>query len=330
MIKYSVIIPIYNAEKTVRRCVDSLLSGCPENAEIILVNDGSTDGSGEICRRYAREHPAVRLIEQENGGVSTARNAGMDAVRGSYICFVDSDDYVSPDYFPQIERALEKEAWDLIRFSWFQDDGETMRRRHAAPLNAATRDEALPRIIDDICSKALNSTRAKVYRKELIDRHSLRFPVGASLAEDRAFNIRYSMYIQKYCVDDSPIYNVNTENQESLSRKRRNDHEQQFQVADHYVEDAIRASSLPAQETEQYCRAINFGECRSIYREAKELIRDQVGWLGRQKYLMRCCGRINRQHMRYPKTKYCRLITLPVRLRLTPVIDLVAWKLTRS
>lgn len=92
---YSVVIPVYNAEKTLRRCVDSLLRQDCSEVELILVNDGSKDGSLEICREYARQYDCVRVIDKPNGGVSTARNAGLDAAQGIYVLFVDSDDYVS-------------------------------------------------------------------------------------------------------------------------------------------------------------------------------------------------------------------------------------------
>ena len=88
-------------------------------------------------------------------------------------------------------------------------------------------------------------------------------------------------------------------------------------------------SSASEQEKENYRRAYNFGHCRSIYHDAKLLIQDHVGWFARQKRLGQICDHINRKHMQYPNTRYCKLVTLPVRLRLTPVIDAIAWRLTR-
>lgn len=328
LIKYSVIIPIYNAEKTIHRCIDSLLGQDCSDAEIILVNDGSPDRSGEICRAYARAHPEIRLIEKENGGVSTARNAGLDAARGKYVCFVDSDDYVSPSYFSEIGRALSDGRWDLIRFSYCVDDGICVQERRSAGFSAETRKDALPKLLDDICRKTLNSPWAKVYRKELIDRHQIRFPVGASMAEDRAFNISYSLHVNSYQVSDQALYYVNTQNDDSLSRKQHEDLALQFQIADGHLTEAIEKAGISEEEKEAYRRAVNFGVCRGVYRDAKELHRNGVGWLARLRALRKCCAEINRQKMRYPGTRYCRLITLPVRLNLTPVIDLIAWKLT--
>lgn len=91
----TVIVPVYNVEKYLMRCLDSVVNQTYRNLEIILVNDGSTDGSGEICRQYERRDSRIRLFAQENGGLSAARNTGLDHMRGEYIVFVDSDDYIS-------------------------------------------------------------------------------------------------------------------------------------------------------------------------------------------------------------------------------------------
>ena len=93
--KYSVIIPVYNSEKTVERCLQSLLAQDRNDVEIIVINDGSTDASGALLAEYASDHQNVLLIDQKNSGVSAARNAGIEKATGTYITFVDSDDYVS-------------------------------------------------------------------------------------------------------------------------------------------------------------------------------------------------------------------------------------------
>lgn len=89
------IVPVYNVEKYLVRCLDSIINQTYQNLEIILVNDGSTDNSGEICRRYAQNDSRIRLFTQENQGLSAARNTGLDHMKGEYIVFVDSDDYIS-------------------------------------------------------------------------------------------------------------------------------------------------------------------------------------------------------------------------------------------
>ena len=328
--RFSVIIPVYNAESTICQCLDSLLSQHYSDAEILLINDGSTDGSSKICADYADRFSQVRLIEKANEGVSSARNAGLDSAEGDYVVFVDSDDYVSSDFFRQIETALSEQSWDWIRFAFAPSQHPADRISQSSQHVYLTRADLFPRIIDDICNKAINSPCAKVYRRELLERGNLRFPLGASVAEDRALNIRYSMYIQNYLVSDRVIYYVNTSNHQSLSRKRHQDLDAQFAVTGNYVEAAIRDAKLPGAEKDLYRRAYQFGVCRSIYREAKDLHRDRVAWFQRQKSLFDKCKTINRMHMHYPGTFYCRVITLPVRFYQTWLIDLIAKHLLKS
>ena len=329
MTKYSVIIPVYNAEKTIHRCIDSLLQQDCSETEIILVNDGSKDGSLEICEKYRSENSFIRVIDKPNGGVSSARNAGLDAAVGQFVLFVDSDDYVPKDLFSHLAELRRQEDWDWIVLSNCVDNGLEIRASVNRPFQAVTRAEALPAIIDGICNKLLNPPWAKVYRRQILEDHGIRFPLGVSIAEDRAFNICYSMFVTKYLVSDRIGYNVNTENEQSLSRKRHKDLSEQFRINGEYVRNAIRDADIPEYEKEQYRRAYDFGVCRAIYKDAKDLRRDNAGWLLRQKALWKRCGEINRKRMRYPNTSYCRKITLPVRLRQTWLIDLVAKRLLK-
>ena len=329
MIKYSVIIPVYNAEKTLNRCVDSLLAENYPDCEIILINDGSKDRSGEICRDYADRCANIVYIEKENGGVSTARNAGLDHARGEYIVFVDSDDYVTPGFFRGMDEHGIRADADLCHFSFCSDDGKGKRDLISAAAYYASRKEAMPALVDAICRKEINMPWSKRYRRSIIEEHKLRFPVGASVAEDRVFNICYSFYINSFQISDSVVYCVNTENEASLSRKRHDDLHQQFTITDQYFENELKCAPISEKEKEMYRQAVNFGDCRYIYHEAKLLHADQIGWLERQKRLGKKCDEINSRHMTYPQTRYCTLITLPVRLRLTWVIDAIAWKLTR-
>lgn len=327
--RYSVIVPVYNAEKTIGRCLDSLLVELRKDTEIILVNDGSQDASGEICEQYAAQHRNIRYISKQNGGVSTARNCGLDNAHGEYVLFVDSDDYVAPDFFTILGAALEKTPSDWIQFSCCADNGREKRERIYSPLITIGREQLMPHIINAICKKQLNPPWAKLYRRDIIEEHHIRFPVGASVAEDRVFNIHYSMYAQSYVVSDRVLYYVSAENENSLSRRRHSDLKEQFKITDEYFVSALREADIPAAEKEQYQRAYNFGDCRGIYHDAKLLIQDGVGWFDRQKSIGKLCDEINKRKMKYPKTRYCTLITLPVRLRLTPVIDAIAWKLTQ-
>lgn len=110
----SIIVPVYNCEKYLEKCVDSMLSQTYGDLEILLVNDGSTDGSGAICDRYAKQDKRVRPIHKTNGGVSTARNAGIEAAAGEYISFIDSDDWIAPEMYAELFKALTKDNADMV------------------------------------------------------------------------------------------------------------------------------------------------------------------------------------------------------------------------
>lgn len=326
--KYSVIIPIYNAEHTLRRCVDSLLIQKRVDIEIILVNDGSPDGCADICEQYEKENKCIKYISKENGGVSTARNVGIEAASGDYLTFIDSDDYVAEDYFPAIDAMLEEYDYDLICFSNFVTDGKTFSEHICKPFIGKSREIILPKIIDAICNKTINGPVAKVYKREMIESFGLIFPVGAAIAEDRAFNIAYSTHINSYRVSNTPIYYVSIENENSLSRKKQTDLNKQFEITGKYARNSINSAAISDNEKRQYFAALNFGTCRSIYKTAKDMHRDNIPFFKRLKRIKKLCREINRQHYQYPKTRYCRLISLPVRWNLALVIDAMAWKLT--
>lgn len=118
--KLSIIVPIYNVEPYLRKCVDSLLAQDLSSSEyeIILVDDGSMDISGDIADEYAERHANIRVIHQQNGGLSAARNTGIEAAQGNYIQFVDSDDYLEPNVLSGLVKKMERDELDVLRFNY--------------------------------------------------------------------------------------------------------------------------------------------------------------------------------------------------------------------
>lgn len=119
----TVVVPIYNVEKYLRRCVDSLLAQIKPASEIILVDDGATDSSGRICDEYAMTHDSIRVIHKPNGGLSSARKTGWIEATGELICFVDSDDYVEPSYIEELSMPFGKEDIELSMCGYSTDTG---------------------------------------------------------------------------------------------------------------------------------------------------------------------------------------------------------------
>ena len=328
MYKYSIIIPVYNAEKTLQRCLNSILVQKYKKAEIILINDGSIDNSGEICERFVKEYPQIRYVYQENQGVSVARNKGLVLASGQYILFVDSDDYVSDNYFTSIDKLLEEHDTDLIIFSRYDCKADKITETRYRAFFSDAQKELIYKLRDLICKKTINGPVTKVYKKELIDKYHLDFPVGAYVAEDRAFNIKYSLYIKSLRVVDIPLYYVSLDNDESLSRKKKEGFKEQSRIFWNDVNKAIACCELSRDSKQHIIDALNFGECRIVYTYAKMSWQEKERRSERIKKIKRLCKEINRRKYTYPKTRYCRMITLPVRFELTWLIDAMAWKLT--
>ena len=131
----SIIVPIYNAEQYLRRCVDSILNQEYTDYELLLVNDGSTDASGDICEEYGDQDPRVIVIQKENTGVSDSRNRALDRARGKYLQFLDSDDWITPDATRLFVRAAEEYGCDTFT-AWWESvcpPRETSKRRACSP-----------------------------------------------------------------------------------------------------------------------------------------------------------------------------------------------------
>lgn len=216
MIKYSVIIPVYNSEKTIARCLESLTARKREDIQIIAVNDGSRDGSEEIILRLAAENPSIEYVYQENAGVSRARNTGLAHAKGTYVTFVDSDDYVTEDYFPALDQAGD---CDLLVFAH--------RVIGKGPDVAAlfeqlqTLDTDWDRLILLLSSRRIMSPWDKRFRRSIIERESIRFIEGMSTGEDFNFCLAYAMHCQSIVTVPSSVLVVDLSNEGSLSRRYR-------------------------------------------------------------------------------------------------------------
>lgn len=132
--KISVVVPIYNVEKYLPRCIESLLAQTYQNLEIILVDDGATDRSAEICDEYAKKDARIKVIHKENGGLSDARNAGTKAATGTYIGFVDSDDFIVPDMYEKMATALAEQNADIAvcNYLYVDEDGKALAERNGS------------------------------------------------------------------------------------------------------------------------------------------------------------------------------------------------------
>ena len=171
MEKISVIVPIYNVEKYLRQCLESITDQTYKNLEIILVNDGSPDHCGEICEEYRKKDDRIRVIHQENKGLSMARNAGLDVATGSYITFLDSDDYMRPDMLEKLYTKLLKSGSDMsVCGIQYVDEAGTVLSQ-----------EEYLKIYTTAGHTECVVAPAKLYKRQIFE--SIRFPEG-KLCED--------------------------------------------------------------------------------------------------------------------------------------------------
>ncbi len=168
----SIIVPVYNVEEYLPRCIDSLIHQTLQEIEILLIDDGSTDRSGQICDEYAAKDPRIQVVHQKNAGLSGARNAGIDRARAEHLMFVDSDDWVEPD-FCKTPLALAKENHaDLVMFQYRIANGKDTRRYPAVPDGIKTSREANHLLTTVVKMYAWN----KLYHRRLFA--DIRYPVG--------------------------------------------------------------------------------------------------------------------------------------------------------
>ena len=177
----SVIVPVYNRKETLGRCVQSLRSQTYEELEIILVDDGSTDGSGALCTELSKEDVRIRVIRKENGGVSSARNAGIEAAKGDYLMFADSDDYVEPDMAEKMLKGIGDDDIAICGFHHHYQGRDIIRIPDVPGHSGEENFLAL------YGQGFLNMPWNKLYRRKLAGK----FDEDLSLGEDLLFNLDY-------------------------------------------------------------------------------------------------------------------------------------------
>lgn len=196
----SVIIPVYNAERTLRECVDSVLQQDVKDFELILVDDGSKDASPVICDEYASKDNRVRVIHQQNAGVSVARNSGLEIAQGKWITFVDADDFILSNYFPDFQDVMT----DLIICSYQKNQFDKIAETYWAQNYKGQEMQTF--IKENISGSILRTPWAKFFRNSIIN--LIRFPVGMKVGEDSCFMFQYLAKCNNYLTSHNSIYAV--------------------------------------------------------------------------------------------------------------------------
>ena len=211
----SIIIPVYNAEKYLKNCVDSVLKQTYSDIEVILVNDGSVDLSGQICDEYSKKDNRVRVIHTENGGVSVARNIGIDASKGDLIAFVDADDYISKTMIEKLYNELGENDFSVCRFVHEHEDKSVLYHEDNLELLASKPYDFSYIMVDRyskerdgkiITDKIFGSVWRILFKKDIIQKNNVRFLKGVKIAEDRLFLLEYCSYCNSAGFVDEYLY----------------------------------------------------------------------------------------------------------------------------
>ena len=216
MPEISVVVPVYKAEAYISRCIDSILSQTFSDFELILVDDGSPDRSGAICDEYARKDPRIQVIHKQNGGVSSARNAGLDVAQGKWITFVDSDDYV-------LETFLE-DLYD-IRFDVIitghvivnADSQSYYYQKLQSSSHTNIDSETIEMLLKRNGNTWLYLMTSHLFKKSIIKDHNIRFQEGINYREDSLFMVDYFIHCDSVSLKDKCNYVYMRRNHGSLS-----------------------------------------------------------------------------------------------------------------
>lgn len=203
----TIIIPIYNARSTLRRCVDSVLNQEFADFELILADDGSKDGSGAVCDEFARKDSRVRVLHKPNSGVSDTRNQAMARARGAYLQFLDADDWITPNATKLLVRAAREHNCDLVISDFYRVVGERVSPKgdidEDGPL---TREEFAAHMMENPADFYYGVLWNKLYRRDIIEEHKLQMDPEISWCEDFLFNLEYIRHARRFFALQVPIY----------------------------------------------------------------------------------------------------------------------------
>ena len=205
--KVSIIVPVYNAEKGLARCVDSILNQEFRDFELILMDDGSRDRSGDICEGYARADARVVVVHKENTGVSDTRNQAIARARGTFLQFVDSDDWLTVDATKLMVRAAEETGCDLVIADFYRVVGEMVSRKGDIDADQVIGREAFVGfMMENPADYYYGVLWNKLYRREIVEAHGIRMDAKISWCEDFLFNLEYVRYATTFYALRTPVY----------------------------------------------------------------------------------------------------------------------------
>ena len=206
----SVIIPVFNVVRFCPKCIHSILSQTFQDFELLLIDDGSTDGSEKLCDRLASENERIQVFHIKNSGPSNARNVGLKHAKGKYIYCMDSDDYLEKNAFAKVVEEMEK-GYDMVSFNFIREDEEGNILRHSSfkkqKMTLTNREMLLQFLCSSfLCYEVGWEGWNRFYRKDIIDQFHIRYCIDSRIGEDMAFCLCYMLHISSYQVLPDEYY----------------------------------------------------------------------------------------------------------------------------
>lgn len=256
----SIIVPVYNAEKSLKACVESILKQTYKNIEVILINDGSEDNSGYICEEYTRNDERVKVIHQSNSGPSSARNTGINNARGKYIQFVDSDDSIEHNMTERLVQQIENDKSQIVicGYNIVQNSNgdEQIIKRNPKIYGIHHKSDFLKKFGRLYFNGFINSPWNKLYNVEIIRKFNIRFPEDINIGEDLLFNLDYIKYCDKISIINESLYNYVNLHYSSLTKS--------------YKESYFKTQKFLHQKVNEFLKDYN------IYNDENKIFVEQV------------------------------------------------------
>lgn len=201
--KISVIVPVYNAERYLQQCISSIIAQTFTNFELLLIDDGSSDESGNICEKYAANDSRIRVFHVKNGGASLARNLGLDVAVGEFVTFIDADDWVTSSYLQELIKDVDEQNVFILHppVRVFENNNT---KAEIEELNCSTIEDK--RFFIECGFLLFSEPHSKLFSLSVIKRYDIRFPEGVVVGEDGIFIARYLFYVMNIKTRNTPIY----------------------------------------------------------------------------------------------------------------------------
>lgn len=270
--KFSVIIPVYNAEKYIKRSISSVVNQTYKNIEIILIDDGSQDKSRDICEEYSKNDNRIKVIYQKNSGVSVSRNVGIKNSIAPYIIFVDSDDWIENNMLEKLNKITEEMDVDCI----------TYNINNIVKTGCISVKKMIKDFIKLIKTETINSSCNKVYKREIIEKYDVKFDKKIQIGEDLLFNLLYLSKIEDIYFLNENLYNYNRENVNSVTAKYIENKYEQLMYVDSEIKKYLQSfDNKKLLECEKFVRFKNIFSCFMdlSHKECKYTRKEKINYI---------------------------------------------------